>query len=232
MVLLLIGGLFLLISGAVMAVLNFTSTDSEGYTLSSKYHVDSSAYVFMVGFNPDDNPSDTALTKWVVTATNPDNKLFVGILWSDYRDQRYFDNVKFEVPYPGYQSDWGPYFTSFTVAGTKIYNTQAPSVPPSQMNIWTDSQETSSVATIHFPRTWDNTTFGNKELVIMNADGSANVQADLQFATKVPIISVLPYVLIPTGAIVFIVGFVITKKHKTLTVSSKVEDAPPPPPPP
>ena len=217
-----------MISGAVMAVLNVTATDSEGYTLSSKYHVDSSAYVFMVGFDPEKNPSDTALTKWVVTATNPSKQLFVGILWSDNRDQGYFTNVKFEVPYPGYQSDWGPYSTSFTMAGTKIYNTQAPSVPPSQMNIWTDSQETSSVATIRFPRTWDNATLGNKVLVIMNSDGSANVQADLQFATKVPIFSVLPYVFIPSGAIAFAVGFVITKKRKTSTVSSKVEDVPPP----
>jgi hypothetical protein len=54
-------GLASLVGGAVIVVLNRTATDKEGYSLSASYHVNTSAYGFMLGLYPDSDPGTRLL---------------------------------------------------------------------------------------------------------------------------------------------------------------------------
>jgi len=53
-----------------------------------------------------------------------------------------------------------------------------------------------------------------KMIVLMNADGSKEVNADLQLGFKVPILTWLPYILIPLGIVLSISGFALLSKRR------------------
>jgi hypothetical protein len=60
---------------------------------------------------------------------------------------------------------------------------------------------------------WDETT-GRNILVIMNADGSSNVDADIQLGFKVPLFGWLPYLLLALGIIMLVVGWFLFRYRK------------------
>jgi len=198
-------GVALLASGGIIAVLNQIATDKEGYSLSNPYHVKSSTYAFMLGLSPDSDPQDTALTKWVVTSTNSNKELFVGWAWIS-NAEKYVSGMQFESPYPGYHWDYGPYSSMLNISTTQAWPGGAPSILPTKENFWIDSAQTNGSATVHYERNWDNSTLGDKALIIMNSDGAPNVQADIQLGTKVPILGWLPIVMIPLGLVLCIAG--------------------------
>ena len=205
-------GVALLISGGAIAVMNQTTTDKEGYSLSTPYHVGTSSYAFLIGIDPDHDPADTALTKWVVTSTSPGKELFVGWAWINDSGP-YLSGIQFEAPYPYWHWNYGPYSSTISIPTTKTWTGGAPSVLPTQENFWINSAQTSGSATIHYDRDWDNSTLGAKSLVIMNIDGTSNVQADIQLGTKIPVFTWLPLVLIPLGIVLFIAGAYAFTKH-------------------
>ncbi len=208
-------GLDTLASGSYYLFLKQTRTDSEGYSLSAAYHVKTSTYAFFLALAPDNNPNDNALTKWVVTAANPNKEIFVGWTWlSDSLD--YLKYFQMESPYPGWTWDYGTYITIMNINKTRVYNTAAPSGSPAQVSLWLDSAHTKGTATIYYDMKWDNSTRGNKAIIIMNLDGSANVEAYLQLGTKVPILTWLPYLLIVVGAASAVVGYIVFRKRRKM----------------
>jgi uncharacterized membrane protein len=222
--LLIVLGFASLLTGVAMGFLNQTATDAEGYYLSDPYHVSTSAYVFMFPMVPAYDPSDSALTKWLVTSTNPDKELFVG--WGSTLDTGpYLTDVQFETPFPDWEWEYGWYWSTLTVATTQTWNTAPPKTLPSQENFWMDSAQTSGNATIPFDIHWDNATTGNRALLIMNTDGTANVQADLQFGAKIPTLTWMPFVLVPVGFVLAFVGLAVFRRRARWYASkSKTEN--------
>jgi hypothetical protein len=207
-------GLFVLVAGAYFAFMNQTATDKEGYVLSQPYRIQSGgAYAFILGVNAGNTSSANAVLKWVVTSTDPSKELFVGWAWSNDADN-YLNGVTFEAPYPVYNWHYGLYSALLNITTTTIWSGSAPSVSPGQENFWLDSGTTNATIAIHYDHTWDSSTLGNKALVIMNVDGSRNIQADVQFGAKIIIYGWLPYVLIPAGVILFMIGIAIFRRKR------------------
>ena len=51
-------------------------------------------------------------------------------------------------------------------------------------------------------------------IVVMNADGSSAVNVDIQLGFKVPILSSSPYLLIPIGIVLFVLGLLLLREEK------------------
>lgn len=210
--LLLIFGFAALLTGVAMGILNLTATDADGYYLSEPYHVTTSTYVFMLPTTPDSNPSDTGVAKWLVTATDPGKELFVG--WGSTLDTGpYLNNVQFESPFPGWQWEYGWYWSSLTVEGTRTWNNEPLKALPSQESFWINSAQTTGTATIPFDVHWDDATTGNRTLLIMNTDGTAGVQADVQLGVKIPMLSWMPFVLVPMGFVLAFIGLALLRRR-------------------
>ena len=125
----------------------------------------------------------------------------------------YLNGVQFETPYPLWEWNYGLYWASLTVGETRTWNSNPPAVLPSDEGFWIDSAQTSSKVTIPIEIHWDNTTSGNRALLIMNVDGTPNVQADVQFGARIPILSWLPFVLVPLGAVFAFVGVALYRRR-------------------
>jgi len=48
----------------------------------------------------------------------------------------------------------------------------------------------------------------------MNLDGSKNISADIQIAFKSPILTVLPFVLLPLGIVLAVEGIYLLRRKK------------------
>jgi uncharacterized membrane protein len=205
-------GFAALLAGVAFGVLNQTATDADGYYLSEPYQVSTSTYVFMFPMMPAYDSGDPGVAKWVVASANPVKELFVG--WgSTVNTGSYLDGVAFETPYPAWEWNYGLYWASITVGETGTWNSNPPAVLPSDESFWIDSVQTSGSATIPIEIHWDNTTSGNRALLIMNADGTANVQADVQFGAKIPMLSWLPFILVPVGFVLAFIGLALFRRR-------------------
>lgn len=219
-VLLVLFGVSSILSGTVILILN-RGTDKDGYSLSDVYKVETSTYAFALWVSPLRipsylswmNPDDIAQTKWVVNAVNPSKELFIG--WAKAADgENYLNGFQFETP-PSWHWSTTPYHPRMDIPSTVIHNEGAPSKPPTQENFWLKSAHSSNSSTINWDPTWSPQTDKNI-LIIMNADGSGNVEADLQLGFKVPIFSWLPYLLIPLGVLMCIGGIFLIRLRKRM----------------
>ena len=217
-ILLFVLGIVSIAGGAIVFYLN-SGTDVEGYAISPVYEVRSSANAFVLWVAPmrrsifswlgEDN---IAQTKWVVKSAHMEKQVFVG--WAKASDgASYVPQFKYETS----DEDWywriGPYYAKIDVSSTKIVNQGNPARPPADEIFWLDSAVTGDSATIYWDPSWDQSE-GMKMIFVMNADGSSGVNADLQLGFKVPILNWLPYLLIPLGTVLCIVGFLLLSKRR------------------
>lgn len=219
-VILLILGISSIVSGTVIVVLN-RGTDKDGYSLSDVYKVETSTHAFALWVNPLRipfylswmNPEDIAQTKWVVKAVNSSKEIFVG--WAKAADgDNYLNGFQYETLPSWHWSTW-PYHASMDIPSTAIYNEGAPSKSPTQEAFWIESAHSSNSSTLNWDPNWPSQA-GRKILVVMNADGSNNVEADLQLGFKVPIFSWLPYLLIPLGIVMCLGGIFLIRRRKRM----------------
>jgi hypothetical protein len=218
-VLLLILGITAILGGATVLYLN-AQTDAEGYTISPVYQVRSSASAFVLWVAPlrtgtfgwlgEDN---IAQTKWVIKAADGGKEVFAG--WVTSADvATYVTHFGYETADPEW--DWyvHAYYAKIDVPSTKIVNQGNPARPPSAEGFWIQSATTSDQASIYWDPTWEQSE-GMKVIMLMNADGSSGINADLQLGFKVPILTWLPYLLIPLGLVLCIGGYLVygRKKH-------------------
>jgi hypothetical protein len=221
----LIVGLLLIILGIVAiaggaAILNFNAeTDPEGYALSPIHEVRSSANAYVLWVAPlqstgsfswlgDDNVAET---KWVVTTVDARKQVFAG--WTKASDgAAYADQFQYETPDQGWHWYVDPYYAEIGVPSTKIVHQGAPARAPANESFWIDSVVTSDTATIYWDPTWEQGA-GMKMIVLMNADGSSGVNANLQLGFKVPILTWLPYLLIPLGILLCLGGYLVFRRR-------------------
>jgi LPXTG-motif cell wall-anchored protein len=212
-------GLIALVSGAAVAYLNM-GTDSEGYALSEKYQIETSSNALALWVAPLRitgvfsalDSSNIAATKWVVTTSEPAKEVFVG--WAKASDvESYLSGFSYETPDKGWHWQTIPYAPEIDVPSTAIYNQGTPSIPPAEESFWTNKAATTNSAEIKWDPVWDSTK-GMNVVVVMNADGSSAVNADIQLGFKVPILSWLPYLLIPIGILLLVLGLLLFKRRK------------------
>ena len=217
-IVLLVVGIIFALAGVALLSLNM-GTDSDGYQQSSVYEIRSDTYAFVLWVKSSSFPSyltwmspkDIGQTRWTIES-NTGKELFVG--WAeDVEGENYLNTgIMFSTP-PTWHRSIASYHSEIEIPEPVTYNQNPPSRPPSQETFWLESLQSTETSTITWDAFWDNVQ-DRKILIIMNADGSRNVQADIQLGFKVPIFSWLPSVLIPVGLILCVIGvFLIRQKN-------------------
>jgi hypothetical protein len=202
----------------LVLILNM-GTDAEGYAISEKYQIRTSTNAFVCTVGPMRESStwfswlgmdNIAQTKWMVTSVDPGKEVFAG--WIRKADVESYLNFRYEIP--EYWSWYTrPYIAELIIPSTVINNQGSPSQIPSELTTWVETTSTSSISTFNWDPHWNPNT-GYYMLVIMNADGSSNVNADLQLGFKVPILGWLPNLLLPLGIILLIAGILLLRMRK------------------
>lgn len=203
-VLVLLLGTVALIAGAVIMYLNATN-DSEGYALSNTYHIqtDSNAFVLWVGA-----PVSEARLKWIITSTDSNNDVFAG--WGAAGTvNAYTGNYQYATPAAGWNYHARAYEAALNITNVQIVNQNYPVMPLPQ-GIWLDTATIVDTSTLYCSPNNSGDKMGM--LVIMNTDGSAGVDAEIQLGSRIPMYSWLPYLLIPLGIILLAVGLLLIKR--------------------
>jgi len=217
-VLLLVGIVFTLI-GAGLLVYNM-GTDSDGYAQSNIYEVRTDSYAFALWVKSSNFPSyltwmsakDIGQTMWTVEPVDSSKELFVG--WTEAVDgENYlYSGIMFSTP-PTWHRSIAAYHAEVEIPPADTYYQSPPPRYPEEENFWLETVQSTGTSKIVWDAFWEPSD-DRKMLIIMNADGSRNVEADIQLGFKVPIFSWLPFVLILVGVIFCLIGiFVIRRKN-------------------
>lgn len=217
-ILLIFFGVFALIAGGVILFLN-TGIDPEGYALSEKYQVRTTANAFVLSLGPIHDTfwrsligmDNIAQTKWVITNVGS-KEIFAG--WTTGANgTSYVESFSFEQPDREWRWRVQAYSAEMDIPSTAVKNTGVPAQLPSELSIWTEKILTNSASELNWNPHW--VPYSDYYmLVVMNKDGSSNVNFDLQLGFKVPLLTWLPYLLIPLGAVLLILGIILLRKRK------------------
>jgi hypothetical protein len=194
-----VGGLAVLTGGAAMQVVHHTVRDDAGFVRLADNQVTSAGYAVVTPPVRIESAS-AGLPRRMLGELRirvlPDagRTVFVGLAPTDDVDG-YLSGVARTIPGSGGDDDQD-------LAGG------APTGPPTQQGFWDVSQ----VGTSPFDLTWSPRN-GDWSLVLMNADGSADVGADVEVGAELPWLGGL-------GATAFFVGLVLTAAGITLVASS------------
>jgi hypothetical protein len=211
-ILLIIIGLSVLLSGGYIFYLNLTKTDSEGYALSNTVPIKTSAYAFALWL--DQEPDEPGQLKFIVKSTNTTRELFIGYA-EETGANSYVKNIEYANPlYTGQQIyGWDLYYanlgwTSLTVGGKLGVS---PSRSPGLETFWLQKIQTQNSATLYWEpvRSLDSP---KTLIVIMNSDGSRDIQADIILGYRSSTLPWIPYLLVLVGLIISIVGFILFRR--------------------
>lgn len=217
---LLIVGFLVLSAGASLWYYNL-DTDNEGYVYSNIYHVNTTSYAFTAYMNEYSTsmwgwlgPENIAQIKYVVHNLNPTKELFTGYA-TTAQSEPYRQSFQCQIP-----MEWRwiakPYDAEIIITTTTLDGSGAPASLPQTQTFWRTTASSSDIATMtYLPQHEQYIWF------IMNSDGSAGVNADIQIGFKSPILMILPLVFLPVGIILVIAGvyLVMQKKQKPIQTS-------------
>lgn len=200
----LLGGVAL-VAGAVIMYLN-TSNDFEGYALSNTYHIQTDSNVFALWVGA---PVSEAHLKWLIS-TDSGKTVFAG--WGAMETvNAYTGNYQYATPAYGWNYHARAYEASLNITDVQIVNKQNPVMPMPASELFLDRLTTSSSATLYCsPSSLSRTGM----LVIMNADASKGVDAEIQLGSRIPIYGTLPYILLPLGVVLLLMGVVLVVKTR------------------
>jgi hypothetical protein len=192
---LLLGSVAVGFAGGALAVADHALRDADGYLMSDTTALTTSTYALAstsVEVHADAPPAlmpERLLGDLKVTADGGQTPTFVGIART-LDANAYLRGVEHAT------------VTDFT--GGPVYDTSgttAPPVPPTQSNIWVVRSSGSGSQQIVWP-----VTEGDWTLVVMNADGSHGVQAQVAAGVTVPALDWLAPTLLATGAVGLLLG--------------------------
>jgi hypothetical protein len=199
-----------LVAGGGLLVWSQTAiTNREGYMITNPVSLSVGSYAIVqnnINIHIDNgwwmNSSNQNIVSLKIIATsNTPKPIFVGVV-SQQSALNYFNGVNIDrlISY-----NWVP----STAVGSRqpVYQTipgGPPSTPPTSQIIWAAQASGSGTQTM----TWTPTT-GDYWIVVMNADGSKNVDANVQVGARVTILSWIGWGLIIGGLLVALVGVVV-----------------------
>jgi hypothetical protein len=205
---------FLVLAGGISVFIYNQGTDSDGWIYSNVYHVNTSAYAFTLYMNEFKlstwgflGAGNVAQMKFIVKATAPSRELFTGYATTK-ASESYLQSFECEIP--TYWQWWAePYYAEILLNTTTIAGTGAPASLPVAQTFWLAQAHSNSIAEmtylpLHEQHIW----------FIMNLDGSKNITADIQIAFKSPILTVLPFVLLPLGIVLVAGGVYLLRRKK------------------
>jgi uncharacterized membrane protein len=210
-------GLVVIASGISIYIYN-QGNDSDGYVYSNVYHVNTSVYAFALYMNQYTistwgflGAANVAQLKFIVKATDPSRELFTGYATTK-EGEPYLQSFECEIP-----TNWHwwaePYYAEIFINTTTIAGTGAPASLPVAQTFWLAQAHSNSIAEMtYLPLKEQHIWF------IMNQDGSKNVSADIQIAFKSPILTVLPFILIPLGIVFSAVGIYFFRRKKYVQI--------------
>ena len=214
-------GAVLLFGGIALLAYNM-GTDADGYSQSSIYEVRSSTYAFALWVGSSRFPSyltwmspkDIGQAMWTVTSVESYKDLFVG--WAEASDgENYLRDVMFETP-PIWHWYVEAYYAGIEIPDSLNQNYGGePTNPPSEETFWIESVQSTKATKITWDAFWEPLD-NRKILIIMNSDGTTNVNADIQLGFKVPIFGWLPFVFIPLGVLLCLVGVYVVRRKNLL----------------
>ncbi|MCW4001437.1 MAG: hypothetical protein NWE93_14485 [Candidatus Bathyarchaeota archaeon] len=196
-----------LVAGAAILYLN-AGNDFEGYALSENYTIDTPASAFLLWVG---SPVSEARLKWIVTSIEPNQSVFAG--WGAASTvNAYTGNYQYATPESGWGYTARAYYAALNISKLHVVNQNSPPLVPPQEPLWLNTATTSSSTTLYC----DPNNEGDKMsmLVIMNADGSSGIKAEIQLGSRIPLYGWLPFVLIPVGLILLILGLLVFRKSK------------------
>lgn len=229
-------GKIVMLGGIVLALIGFAflgsgvsiwylngSQDAEGYTISNVYTVDVPQNVFLISIRAEHPGLMTSLmmnfmkhedihqAKWVVQGDGS-KQLFVG-----FATVQTINSVMsgYEFSALDYSWDSGFYYSALFPYQLQTYNKGGGAVPVNAIagvNLLSKNQS-SGTSTIHFDPYFGE---GNdlRTLIIMNADGSPGVKAELGLGWRNSFLDWLYFVLIPIGAILMIIGILLMVRRR------------------
>jgi hypothetical protein len=207
-VLLLIFGVLSAVAGTVFIYLN-SGNDSEGYAISNQYTISTSsnAFVLWVG-----SPTSEAQLKWIITSVN--SKEVVADWGPQSTVGNYVDQYSFETPMHGWNYRASAYIALLNITSVEVNNQGKPAFVRAPDSMWLNHVSTSDSTTLYCTKINSANNDGLGMLVITNVDGSKGVDATIQLGSKIAVYGWLPYLLIPVGVALLIIGLLIFKRSK------------------
>jgi len=224
-IVLLLFGALLIFGGAALLAYNM-GTDADGYSQSSIYEVRSDSYAFALWVAPSRFPSyltwmsakDIGQAMWTVEPVDSSEELFVG--WAEAADgENYVEGMMFSTP-PVWHWYVEAYYAEIEIPTSLTHNQGEPTRPPTEETFWVETAQSNGTSKITWDAFWEPVE-NRKILIIMNADGTRNVDADIQLGFKAPILGWLPFVLIPVGAIFCLIAVLVIKRKHLLKLKKR-----------
>src|SRR3954451_11422317 len=201
-ILLLLPGLGLLAGGGALLWADNSHRTSDGYLTSDARTFDTSGFALTsdrvdLSTGADWLPVSSALgtARFQVTGTDPGTDVFIGIAPAD-DVTAYLGSVRRTVV-----DDIG---TTFDTTRSRLVDGGAPAGPPGDQTFWTAQASGSGAQQL----TWRPAS-GNWALVVMNADGSADVSVTGTAGATVPSLGGLAWGLLIAGAVVSLIGVLL-----------------------
>ena len=195
------------IGGLALGAVDLTQRDQDGFLSSSPERIGSQAWAVTTSSIQVEMPrwvSDEVLGDLRVTAASSDGPVFLGIArTSDV--QAYLADVGHSeiVGFTGGYQWWGDWYDD----GTPVYDVEPgarPAVPPTASDIWTATASGSGEQVLQWePRT------GDWSVVLMNADGSRPVSADVTAGAEVPHLGTVALVMVANGVVALALGLAL-----------------------
>ena len=206
-----LSGFGLLSGGLVLTSSQGMLTDSSGYINTRQVNLESPSYAIVqqnVNVNIDPgmmwrmNNNDIVSLRITAKAFDPNEQIFIGIAPAQdayaYLNTVYYDRLV--------NTNWG-WERSTGSQMQPTYQTHPGNplpTPPSTTNIWTTQAKGLGSQTLEWsPRS------GDYWIVLMNADGSPAVDADVQIGAKITILSGIGIILSWCGLVTLLVGVLI-----------------------
>jgi hypothetical protein len=207
-------GFILLAAGISLLYYNIRDTDSQGYTYSDGFYVNTSTYAYTLYMNEYTTstwgflgPQNVAQIKYLATNTNPTKELFIGLATTE-TSTSYAKSFQCELPI-FWRWRARPYDAEIIINTTKIEGEGAPSSLPQTQTFWVAQDQSATTAEMtYLPQHEQHVWF------IMNSDGSQNVSAVIQIAFKSPVLTILPLVFLPLGIILLAGGAYLLWRKK------------------
>jgi hypothetical protein len=209
----LFGGLLILVSVGLMlgggAIIKVHSnlSESEGFLMSSEVRLQSDTYaIVMQGVNINKSIdarafdlSDFVTKKLVGRSNDPTKELFMGIA-TDTDASGYLNSVEYDqvlIDSSWHNRPWDVWFSD----SHSTHPGLAPSQVPTDLTFWEASTKGSGTQTL----LWEPDK-GSFWVVVMNTDGSSDVDFDMQIGAQASILRIIGYGLLIGGFIILGVG--------------------------
>ncbi|MFH1178767.1 MAG: zinc-ribbon domain-containing protein [Candidatus Bathyarchaeota archaeon] len=204
-VVLLITAFGLVMGGTSLRGIQEIMTDEDGYIMSNTKHFQASSYAIVaeemdieidpVAWRFFERSGGFLKFKIITENNDPSKEVFVGV--ARYEDAFNYINPMEYHEVSNLDLGWQNFDTGTSQATYTLHPGSAPVAPPTVNSFWIVHGADAGPQTL----TWEPES-GRYYLILMNADGSAGIDADVKLGVQIPFFSGLGNILIMAGIVV------------------------------